>query len=81
MLDDSSRRWRLSCFTNTHRRAVFGNSDGTAPWGSPDPAGRKYAWGKAIENGEHIGWRLVEDPDGPAPPMGSDSFGPLPLDL
>eukprot|EP00969_Alexandrium_andersonii_P032766 1430569-Alexandrium_andersonii.AAC.1 len=40
MLDEYSRRWRLSCFADTRRRAVLGNSDGTAPWGSPHPAGR-----------------------------------------
>eukprot|EP00969_Alexandrium_andersonii_P145245 6423204-Alexandrium_andersonii.AAC.1 len=72
MLDDTSRRRRRSCFTDTRRRAVLGNSDGSAPWGSPDPAGGKYLRGKAIEDGEHIGWRLIEDPAGLAPSMGSD---------
>eukprot|EP00969_Alexandrium_andersonii_P080338 3540870-Alexandrium_andersonii.AAC.1 len=49
MLDDTSRRWRLSCFTNVHMRAVLGNSDGTAPWGTSDPAGRNCVGGKAME--------------------------------
>eukprot|EP00969_Alexandrium_andersonii_P349109 15430348-Alexandrium_andersonii.AAC.1 len=62
-------------------RAVLGNSDGTPPWGNPDPAGRTFLRTKPLEDGEHIAWGLIEDSDGPAPPLGSDEFGPLPPDL
>eukprot|EP00969_Alexandrium_andersonii_P327368 14465427-Alexandrium_andersonii.AAC.1 len=49
MLDDTSRRWRLSYFTNVRRRAILGNVDGSAPWGNPDPAGTNYVWARSVE--------------------------------
>eukprot|EP00969_Alexandrium_andersonii_P133341 5896605-Alexandrium_andersonii.AAC.1 len=45
-LEASSRRWPLGRFSNTHRRALLGNSDGAAPWGNPEPPGRNPVWAK-----------------------------------
>eukprot|EP00969_Alexandrium_andersonii_P340626 15056047-Alexandrium_andersonii.AAC.1 len=39
MLLPDTPRWRLSEFTNIHRRAVLVNSDGAPPWTHPEPAG------------------------------------------
>eukprot|EP00969_Alexandrium_andersonii_P203744 9002642-Alexandrium_andersonii.AAC.1 len=41
----------------------------------------KFLWAKIEGGGEFIAWRLISDPDGAAPPLGSDKFGPLPPDL
>eukprot|EP00969_Alexandrium_andersonii_P198643 8772657-Alexandrium_andersonii.AAC.1 len=75
LLDPSTHRWRLSEFTNVHRRAVLGNSDGTPPWTHPDPAAEKYVWAgqgeTCSQTGESVflSWMLFKDPNGPSPPM------------
>eukprot|EP00969_Alexandrium_andersonii_P315699 13948659-Alexandrium_andersonii.AAC.1 len=48
-LDDTSRRWRLSYFTNVRRRAILGNVGNAAPWGNPGPVGANYVWARCVE--------------------------------
>eukprot|EP00969_Alexandrium_andersonii_P253531 11205478-Alexandrium_andersonii.AAC.1 len=76
MLLPGAHRWRLSEFTNAHRRAVLGNSDRSPPWSCPDPAGVNYVWARQEEidslSGETVplSWVLFPDVNGPAPAMG-----------
>eukprot|EP00969_Alexandrium_andersonii_P235188 10383494-Alexandrium_andersonii.AAC.1 len=63
------------------KRAVLGNSDGTPPWGNPEPMGRQFQWAKVEDELRPIEWEIASGPGGAAPPMGFSAFGALPDDL